>query len=115
MLVKEQSMEIAILHKQGFSNRKIASTLGISRNTVKKYLASMEPIYKKRTSIKTKLEPYHDYLKQRVEAARPEWLPASVLFLAGGKSYRLKDKMKAGIISEFIEPQVALNQGKEIN
>jgi DNA replication protein DnaC len=38
-----------------------------------------------------------------------------VLSMTGGKSYRLKDKMKAGIISEFIEPQVALNQGKEIN
>ena len=38
MLVKEQCMEIAILHQQGLSYRQIAKTLEISRNTVKKYL-----------------------------------------------------------------------------
>jgi transposase len=74
-------MEIVILHKQGMSNRHIAKLLGISRNTVKKYLASLEVSYKKRAPKETKLEPYHDYLKQRVDAARPEWLPATVLFI----------------------------------
>ena len=31
-------MEIKILHKQGMSSRAIARELGISRNTVKRYL-----------------------------------------------------------------------------
>ncbi|WP_215271111.1 helix-turn-helix domain-containing protein, partial [Escherichia coli] len=31
-------MEIKILHKQGMSSRTIARELGISRNTVKRYL-----------------------------------------------------------------------------
>lgn len=80
MLVREQCMEISILHRQGLSNRKIAKLMGISRNTVKKYLASLKPsIYKTRPLQPTKLSPYHDYLKQRVRAAFPEWLPATVL------------------------------------
>lgn len=82
MLVKEQFMEILILHRQGFSNRQIAKRTGLSRNTVKKYLQDQEtpPIYKSRKQRVTKLDQYHDYLQQRAKAASPEWIPASVLF-----------------------------------
>jgi DNA replication protein DnaC len=38
-----------------------------------------------------------------------------ILSVIGGKSYRLKDKVKAGVISEFVAPQVALKQEKEVN
>jgi DNA replication protein DnaC len=38
-----------------------------------------------------------------------------VLSMAGGKSYRLKDKMKAGILSEFAAPQVDLKQEAGVN
>ena len=97
MLVKEQCMEISILHKQGFSNRKIAKMLGISRNTVKKYLQSLNntPTYKARPFKETKLCPYHDYLKQRIKAAFPEWIPAAVLFL------EIKKKGYRGEISQL--------------
>ena len=83
MLVKEQCMEIAILHRQGFSNRKIAKILKVSRNTVKKYLKKLNghPCYSARASKATKLNAYHDYLTQRVRAAAPDWLPATVLLL----------------------------------
>jgi DNA replication protein DnaC len=36
-----------------------------------------------------------------------------ILSVTGGRSYRLKDKVKAGIISEFVEPQVSVKQQKE--
>ena len=83
MLVKEQCMEIAILHQQGFSYRQIAKTLEISRNTVKKYLTGIHKNhnYKIREKKLTKLETHHLYLQSRVEAASPEWLPATVLLL----------------------------------
>lgn len=81
MLVKEQCMEIDILHRQGKSNRQIAKELGISRNTVKKYLTRLsDPNYARKSNKITKLIHYHDYLKKRIEAASPDWLPATVLF-----------------------------------
>ncbi|WP_348905198.1 helix-turn-helix domain-containing protein, partial [Escherichia coli] len=44
MVTFETVMEITILHKQGMSSRAIARELGISRNTVKRYLqAKSEP------------------------------------------------------------------------
>ncbi len=102
MLVKEQSMGISILHKQDFSNRKIAKILNISRNTVKKYLRSLSdnPTYKVRSFKETKLWPYHNYLKGRVNAASPEWIPATVLLLElkkmgyGGGITQLREHLK---------------------
>ncbi len=45
MITFEMHMEIKILHKQGMSNRAIARKLGISRNTVRRYLrAQCEPV-----------------------------------------------------------------------
>ena len=74
-------MEIHVLYKQGLSCRKIARELGISRNTVRKYLEqnSFEADTKTRPR-QTKLEPYHQYLNARIEAAKPDWIPAPVLF-----------------------------------
>lgn len=82
MLVKEQCMEIEILHRQGISNRQIAKTLAISRNTVKKYLGSSSNLkYSRQSNRATKLKSYENYLKARVEAALPDWIPATVLLL----------------------------------
>ncbi len=38
-----------------------------------------------------------------------------ILSVIGVKSYRLKYKVKAGVISEFVAPQVALQQEREVN
>ena len=74
-------MEIHVLHQQGFSIRRIAKDLGMSRNTVRAYLRDKEklPLYPKRQSRPTKLSPYHDYLLERIAAAKPDWIPATVL------------------------------------
>jgi transposase len=81
MLTQEQSVEIRVLARQGYGVRAIARELGVSRNTVRKYLRreAKLPKYQERAARATKLEPFKDYLHERVEAAKPRWIPATVL------------------------------------
>lgn len=74
-------MEIRVLARQGHSIKTIARELGLSRNTVRKYLrgGTVQPKYRDRPSRPSKLEPFAAYLRERVEAARPHWIPATVL------------------------------------
>lgn len=113
MLVKEQCMEIDILHRQGMSNRQIAKTLAISRNTVKKYLARLnDPKYFRQSNRASKLKPYSDYLKARIEAAHPDWIPATVLLLEiqakgySGKLTQLRDYLRQLKPKKKVEPLV---------
>ena len=81
MIMTEVSMEIQILSKQGRSIRSISRELGLSRNTVRKYLrAPQEPSYRKRADRPGKLEPFKSYIAQRVAAAHPQWIPAAVMY-----------------------------------
>jgi transposase len=83
MKKKEEYMEILILSKQGKGIREISRMMGISRNTVRKYLRTIEidgPHYGPRPKRPGKLDPYAGYLKGRVKSARPHRLPAPVLF-----------------------------------
>ena len=53
----------------------------ISRNTVRRYLkAEQKPDYKLRDKKESKLAAFHSYLQERVKAAKPDWIPAPVLF-----------------------------------
>lgn len=74
-------MEIHVLHRQGHGIKTIARQLGISKNTVRKYLK--EPIelpaYASRPARPTKLEPFKPYILERIAAAKPKWIPAVVL------------------------------------
>lgn len=81
MLTQENLVEIHVLNAQGHSIRAIAEQLGVSRNTVRKYLRDQaaEPIYPQRAPRPTKLDPFKSYLNERIAAAKPHWIPASVL------------------------------------
>lgn len=80
MLQKDQWMSIHVLKAQGLSLREIARRLGISRNTVTRYLASPDiPRYKAREARPTKLEPFHAYIVQRMQAAEPDQIAAPAL------------------------------------
>ena len=74
-------MQVTIIFKQGKSIREISKLLKISRNTIRRYLRQeSKPSYKCRPTRQSKLAPFYDYLRQRIQAAHPHWLPASVLF-----------------------------------
>ena len=73
-------MEIKILHRQGVAIRDIARQMGVSRNTVRKYLRSpAEPGYSARPARSGKLDPFKAYIEERIDAARPHWIPATVI------------------------------------
>lgn len=74
-------MSIHILYQQGLSKKSIARKFGMSINTVRKYLKQgTEPTYTPRVRSVSKLEPYRNYLIQRIHQAHPIKLPATVLY-----------------------------------
>ncbi|WP_075116774.1 IS21 family transposase [Pseudomonas aeruginosa] len=80
MLLKEQWMQIHVLKSQGLSLREIARQLGVSRNTVGRYLSAEDvPRYKARQARPTKLDPFHDYVCERVQAAMPDRIAGPAL------------------------------------
>ena len=81
MLGREIFVEVHVLHRQGHSIRQISRDLCISRNTVRRRLrAAQVPAAEIRARKPTKLDNYRGYLQTRIAAARPDWIPATVLF-----------------------------------
>jgi transposase len=80
MLVAEEAVEIRVLSRQGKSIRAIARRLGVSRNTMRRYLRSPGLPRYQREPRAGKLDSYKQYIAERVKAAAPEWIPAAVLF-----------------------------------
>lgn len=81
MISKETELEISILARRGLSIHGIARELGISRNTVRKYLRgeAVCVVKHKGPGRPRSLAPYEDWLRRRIEAASPVVLPATVL------------------------------------
>jgi transposase len=80
MLTQEQAVEIRVMARRGESVRTIARELRCSRNTVRRYLRDEEAgRYSPRDARACKLDPYKSYLQERIEQARPRWIPATVL------------------------------------
>src|SRR6185369_492021 len=81
MLTQEQTVEIKVLARRGVAIRDIARQLGCSRNTVRRYLKEADASrYGPRPARATKLDPFKAYVLERIEAARPHWIPAAVLY-----------------------------------
>ena len=82
MLTQELAVTIKVLKKQGMPTKAIARELGIARNTVKKYLnqEDWKPKYVRTSPRPSKLDPFKAYINQRIEDAKPDWIPAAVLF-----------------------------------
>ncbi len=99
MLRGRSVQQIYELHGEGQSIRAIGRTLGLSRNSVRKYLRSDEiPKAKPRPPRTGKLEPFQDYVRQRLS----EGVDNCVLLLR-----ELKERGYTGGISalkEFVRP-----------
>jgi transposase len=81
MINKEVYVEMQLLDKHGWSLRRIAKELGCSVNTVRRHLKRKEePKYERKVKKVEKLEPHKVYLCMRQEAAKPRWIPATVLY-----------------------------------
>ncbi|GMU44954.1 MAG: hypothetical protein AMXMBFR25_29400 [Lysobacterales bacterium] len=66
--------------RRGEGVREIARQLGCSRNTVRRYLRDEDARrYGPRAPRACELDPYRAYLLERIEHARPRWIPATVL------------------------------------
>lgn len=66
--------------RRGEGVREIARQLGCSRNTVRRYLRDEDARrYGPRAPRACKLDSYRAYVLERVEQARPRWIPATVL------------------------------------
>jgi transposase len=71
---------IRVLHRHGKSIREIARETGVARNAVRRYLRDEEAArYKPRPPRLGKLDPFKPYVIERLRAATPEWIPATVL------------------------------------
>lgn len=74
-------MQVAILRRQGNSLRKVAKMMGCAVNTVRKYEKKAgKPQYKVRPILPLKLDPFKNYIKARLAAAAPQWIPAPVIY-----------------------------------
>src|SRR5512133_3958694 len=82
MVGAEGALEIRVLHRHGKGIREIVRDTGISRNTVRRYLRDEVAIrYKPRPPRPAKLDPFKAYVVERLRAAAPERIPASVLLM----------------------------------
>ena len=80
MVGAEAAVEIRVLHRHGKGVREIARALGLSRNTVRRYLRDEAAVrYKPRPHRATKLDPFKSDIIRRLAAAAPHGIPASVL------------------------------------
>jgi transposase len=80
MLTQEEAVEIRVMARRGEGVRSIAKQLSCSRNTVRRYLRDSEACrYGPRLARPRKLDEYKGYLRERVEQAKPRWIPATVL------------------------------------
>lgn len=82
MLGDLEVLELKVMHKQGMGLKKISRITGHSINTVRRYIRNdLMPVYKARIIQSKKLDSYKSYLIERVNSAKPNWIPATVLLM----------------------------------
>lgn len=98
MILRETAMKIKFLAEQGMKKARIARQLGLSRQTVYNHLNRTEPFPKARSRRPSKLDPFKDYIRARLERFD---LPATVLLA------ELRERGYEGgitILREFVRP-----------
>lgn len=114
MLTIEAVMEVRILHKQGVAIREIAERLGVSRNTVRRYVRNEQaPRYGPRPVRGSKVDAFAHWIRRRMETASPYVIPASVIYreiteLGYSGSERLVRQFVASIRPAVAAPEPAV-------
>ncbi len=80
MLKAEEQMELVVLKKHGESIRSLSRSTGRSRNTVRRYIREGDAAAARKPGPKRpeKLDPYKQYIVERMAAAAPDVIPATV-------------------------------------
>jgi transposase len=80
LISTEEVMEVKVMARQGASIRQIAKQTQLSRNTVRRYLREPMAAVRQPAPIRAnKLDCFKAYIADRIEAARPHWIPATVM------------------------------------
>ena len=67
MLKTEDYLRIRHLHHEGLQISKISQMTGFNRKTIRKYIAAQTaPVPKKRRQQSSKLDPFKEYIRQRI-------------------------------------------------
>jgi transposase len=98
MMMREVSMQIKFLAREGVAKAAIARRFGISRQTVHNHLKRSGPFPKPRAKRGSKLDPFRKYVRARLEKFD---LPATVLF---GELKKLGYRGGLTILREFVRP-----------
>ena len=114
MLTAEEQMELTVLKKHGAGIRELARATGRSRNTVRRYLREGEAAGARKPAPKRaeKLDPFKGYVVERLAAAAPDPIPATVLLREiGERGYdggitRLKQFVRGLVPAPAPEPVV---------
>jgi len=80
VISKEEFTVIHTLKNRGYSIRAIARTVGLDRRTVAKRLRETDLRAYKKITYKSKLDPYKEYITNRVQQALPDKIPSTVIF-----------------------------------
>lgn len=99
-------MDIHYLHRKGLSQRAIARKLGISRNTVKKYIDNPQQVFEAsqgytRTS---KLDPFSEHIKAWIEEDcdyKATWIYDRLLKMGFSGSYEIVKRRVRELKAEF--------------
>jgi transposase len=83
MLTQERLVDIHVLETRGLSIRAIGRKLDVSRNTVRRYLRDrkLTTQYPSREVKPRKLDPFRGCMLRRIDAAKPYWIPATVMLV----------------------------------
>lgn len=79
MLTQEDAVEIEVLLKQGMGLREVARRCGVSRNTVRRVRDEGGGRRYQRGGRHSKLDAFAGYIGERLAAATPGWIPATVM------------------------------------
>jgi transposase len=109
MVGAEAALEIRVLHRHGKGIREIARETGSSRNTVRRYLRNESAArYKPRSRRARKLDPFKDYVVERLTSAAPERIPASVLLRElRERGYKGGSTMLKALVASFKPKEAA--------